>query len=475
MGRKQRSKGTGTIYKRGGSGPWIACYWDHKGKRKEHSCRTTDRQAAERILNKLVADVALRRDFVIDPIEDDYAAAGRRPLAEHVDEYLAYCANLGQDARHISQKRGHLSELLNAIGATRLSHLNADALARHLSTLVDGGLSARTVNYVRQTCVAFGNWCVKTGRLANNQLRIVPKRDEARDRRRVRRPLTDAELAGLVEVSKERGRDAWYLAAALAGLRKGDLQRLTWADVNFAEATVTIRGGKARRIDVIPMHEQLAESLQRRYRAQPALPTARVWPDTVTDLTRMKDFLRAGIARKVDVLDSKGKPVIIKNRLGERVKTKIVVEDSEGRVIDLHAMRTTLGTNLARAGVAPQVAQRIMRHGDYKTTLKHYTVLGLADTSAAVARLPSVSIAGRDAIAATGTDGTLQKQPQLYSQQLGREKGKTGAIQRDELSSVQAIAKSENSRKSPGNTQESAGNSRKRAKGFEPSTFSLEG
>ncbi len=475
MGRQQRSKGTGTIYKRGGSGPWIACYWDHKGKRREHSCRTTDRQAAERILNKFVADVALRRDLVIDPVEDDIATAGRRPLFQHVDEYLAYCRNLAQDPRHIDQKRGHLDRLITFLGASRLCHLNADALARHLSTLADQGLSARSVNYVRQTAVAFGNWCVKTGRLANNQLRIVPKRDESRDRRRVRRPLTDSELARLVEVSRERGRDAWYLAAALAGLRKGDLQRLTWADVNFSENTLTIRGGKARRIDVIPMHEQLSDALQRRLKANPALPTARVWPDTVTDLTRMKDFLRAGIARRVDVLDSKGKPVIIKNRLGQRVKTRIVVEDQEGRVIDLHAMRTTLGTNLARAGVAPQIAQRIMRHGDYKTTLKHYTVLGLADTSAAVSRLPSISIPGRNAIAATGTDGKSQNQPQLYSQQLGREVGKSGAIQRDDEWQKQAACKSEKTRKSPGNTRETASDLRKRAKGFEPSTFSLEG
>jgi hypothetical protein len=54
--------------------------------------------------------------------------------------------------------------------------------------------------------------------------------------------------------------------------------------------------------------------------------------------------------------------------------TKVsVIPDAQGKVIDLHAMRTTLGTNLARAGVAPQVAREIMRHADYRTTLKHYT------------------------------------------------------------------------------------------------------
>ena len=53
-------------------------------------------------------------------------------------------------------------------------------------------------------------------------------------------------------------------------------------------------------------------------------------------------------------------------------------------MINLHALRTTLGPNLARAGVAPQLAQKIVRHADYRTTLKHYTVLGLVDTTRAI-------------------------------------------------------------------------------------------
>ena len=61
-------------------------------------------------------------------------------------------------------------------------------------------------------------------------LRIVPKQDELRDRRRVRRALTDGELSRLLEVAREHGREAWYLAALPAGLRKGDLQRRECGD-----------------------------------------------------------------------------------------------------------------------------------------------------------------------------------------------------------------------------------------------------
>lgn len=126
---------------------------------------------------------------------------------------------------------------------------------------------------------------------------------------------------------------------------------------------------------------------------------------------------------------------------------------SGGRVIDLHALRTTLGTQLARAGVTPQVAQRIMRHGDYRTTLKHYTVLGLTDTAAAIDRLPGIA-RERVAHAATGTtDSAPQALPsdtQLFCQQLERETGRNSAASRGELTHDSDRDRNEKPRHSPG-------------------------
>ena len=429
--KRQRSRGSGTLFKRNGNGPWIASWFDHTGKRKERSTRTTDKAAAERILAKHVADTALRRDGVVDASKDRYAIEGRKPLADHVADYIAHCRHAGQAPHHVDQKENHLRRLLNSTGATRLPELTVDTLERHLRAIRADDLSARTANFARQIAVAFVSWCVKTGRAESNPLAVVPKLDESKDRRRVRRPLTDAELARLLLVAEHRGRKAWYLAAVMAGLRKGDLQRLTWADVDFAEGTITVRNGKAKRLDVVPMHPQLAEELQRRRDDMLVLPMARVFPQTVTTLTVLKDFLRAGLANQEIVTDAGGEPVMIGKGKRRRPKTRIVTEDTEGRVIDLHAMRTTLGTKLARAGVAPQIAQRIMRHADYRTTLKHYTVLGLSDTAAAIMQLPTIQPDDRQAARATGTDhATPDSDPQLYSQQLERETMRNRAIRR---------------------------------------------
>jgi len=429
--RQRRAKGTGELFRNREGGPWIARWYTHDGKRPERSTRTTDRQAAERILAKYMADEALRRDGVIDADQDRYATEGRRLLSAHAAEYLAHCKRVGLDDEHIASKERHLGKITEAAGVTRLNELTPDTLERYLSTIKDAGKSARSVNFARQILVTFMAWAVKTGRVPANTLKVVPKQDETRDRRRVRRPLTDDELSRLLVVARERGREAWYLAAALAGLRKGDMQRLTWGDVNFSEGTLTLRHGKAKRIDVVPMHPQLAEALQRHRKAKPAMPTVRVWTDTVGNVTRVKDFLRAGIAKRVPVLDNEGRPVMVGEGENARPKTRISTEDDQGRVVDLHALRTTLGTQLARAGVAPQVAQKIMRHSDYTTTLRHYTVLGLHDTSAAVAKLPSIRTPEKQSQLATGTcDRPAQTRPPVVPPSK-REMGRSRATSRD--------------------------------------------
>ncbi|MCW5769166.1 MAG: site-specific integrase [Phycisphaeraceae bacterium] len=476
MARKGRSKGTGSLFRKGGRGSWIASWYGADGKRHEHSTKTTDRAAAERILQKFVADAALRRDGVIDARTDRIAIEGRKALADHVAAYLAHCRHAGQNGRHVDQKEEQLDRLMESSGATRLSDLTADAVERYLASVKDSGLSARSVNYARQTAVAFYSWCVRTGRADVNPLRVIPKQDESRDRRRVRRPLTNDEMARLLSVARERGREAWYLCAALAGLRKGDLQRLTWGDVDLNKGTITIRQGKAKREDVVPIHPQLADALQRRLKTFPAMPTTRVFSDTVTDTTRLKDFLRAGLARKVPVLDEDGKPITVGEGTRAKPKTRIVAEDDEGRVIDLHALRTTLGTQLARAGVAPQIAQRIMRHSDYKTTLRHYTVLGLTDTAGAMARLPGID-ASPTRERATGTLGKIaaDPDPQRYPQRLGRGNARNGAATRVHDADDTERTTNENPRESAGKDGIVRLGAGKRAKGFEPSTFSLEG
>lgn len=147
-------------------------------------------------------------------------------------------------------------------------------------------------------------------------------------------------------------------------VNEGSSSPSTVPGIDFQRGVIVIRYGKAHRVDEVPIHGELRIALRA---AGPGHPGAKVISAVVTNTTRQNDFERGNI-----------KP------------------DAEGRVADLHSLRISLGTRLAREGIAPQIARRIMRHSDYRTTLKHYTSLGLSDDAAALARIGGPSSKGTE-------------------------------------------------------------------------------
>jgi hypothetical protein len=71
-----------SVFKRKGVGSWLISYYDQAGRRKEKSSRTTDFRAAERIAQKIEADVALRRDGVVDARHERLTEENKKPLAQ---------------------------------------------------------------------------------------------------------------------------------------------------------------------------------------------------------------------------------------------------------------------------------------------------------------------------------------------------------------------------------------------------------
>jgi len=433
-GRRQRGKGQGTLFKRKQGGAWHMQWWDHDGKRREKSTGTTDKRTAERILAERVKHTALKRQGVVDPTENRLAQEARKPLADHIAEYVRHSERSDQARESVEAKRRHLQRVVDA-GASRLKDLTPEVIEDAMEALRNEGRSCRTANHLRDLAAGFASWCVKTGRLASNRIRNVPRLDERNDRRRVRRPLSEAELAALLKVGEERGRKLWYMMAALAGLRKGDLQRIQWKNIDFEEKTISIPDGKAKRTDVIPLHTQLAAELKSEHEKRRPHPNTKVFPHSVNNETQRKDFYRAGLARKEAVTDEAGNPVKTGKGRRRQQKFRYVCEDDQGRVIDLHALRTTLGTNLARCGVPPQLAQKIMRHSDYRTTQQHYTVLGLDDTSRAMEKVPGVNTpegkSGADGAEAEDADRTGANPLQQLCQQFEHETTQSDAIKRD--------------------------------------------
>lgn len=366
----------GTVYKRKGRGGkplrnYSIAYFDQSGKRVTESAGTSDKRAATRILAEKEAQVALIVSGAVDPLHERYRTEATKSAQAHLDDYLEACRTR-QAGHALKQKTRHLRWLLEATGALKLTDILPDVVDAQLGMLVEQGKAARTLNLKLECASAFLNWCVRNGRIRSNPLRIIPKRNEVVDRRRERRALTEKEVEALLDVARAQAQETaqaalrplWYTFALLAGLRRGDMERLTWGAVDLDAGTLTIRGGKAkRRVDKLPLHPELTAEI-RRVKPTDVLPSARVFPAPVSNATRKKDFLDAGI------------PLV--NEHGEHA--------------DLHSLRVTFGTRLALNGVLPAVHQRLMRHSTIELTMRYYTKLNLDDLQAhGIEKLPGLA------------------------------------------------------------------------------------
>jgi integrase len=154
-----------------------------------------------------------------------------------------------------------------------------------------------------------------------------------------------------------------YLVLVQTGLRVGELAQILVRDVRIDDQACRIdlpaKVGKNRREAVIPLRRDLVDALRPRLEGKP--PTAVVFDEPSSLIARFNaDCKRAGIPKR----------------------------DERDRTLDIHSLRKTFNTWLAKAGVAPRVAQELMRHQHIELTMGVYTDPALFDLAAAVEALP---------------------------------------------------------------------------------------
>jgi integrase len=221
----------------------------------------------------------------------------------------------------------------------------------------------------------------------------MPKANLKADPRRPRRALTEEEFTRLVEAARNAparpeskrsiqegaksrrpeqrlsgpDRADLYLVLVYTGLRINELTDLQVSSVRLDAAKPgidlpAVPGSKRREDRFIPLRADLVGLL--RPRVEGRAPTDRVF-DVPADLIKRfnADCKRAGIPKR----------------------------DERRRTVDIHSLRMTFNTWLAKAGVAPRIAQELMRHSDIALTTQVYTDPALFDLVTAVEALPPVA------------------------------------------------------------------------------------
>lgn len=347
------------------------------GKRIQRSLGTADKRVAMAKAVEIVAREERRGAGLWSDVHD----AAARPIREHVSDFLAVLRARGNSAKHLSQRERVLNAMIEATRAGHVSDIEGATVARWLGRLADGDISITTRNAHLSACKQFTRWLVADRRAPHDPLLLLKPGNRDTDRRLVRRALTRAEVASLLEAA-ERGalearshqrlsetfherllargktRALVYEVALRTGLRRSETAALQWRDLDLSrepEFTVRASESKARREVTLPLDERVAMRL-REYKPRAVLPKARVFPSVPNTKTFYSDLARAGLDK------------------GEA-----------DRRVDFHSLRHTFVTRLAEKGVHPKVAQTLARHSTMELTMAYYTDLRLLDLRGALA------------------------------------------------------------------------------------------
>jgi len=356
-------------------------------------------------------------------------------------------------ASHCIKTERAIKALLADLKAVFLKDVKPSGIDSYMARLQDEGLAGRTVNAPLIAIKSLLNWAVSTRRILYNPVNCVKKVSE-HDKKRRRRALTEEEISRLITAALDGPRrralrryqnrprhDGTYKAVTIplpvqvrlasegrnnvlayrlmleTGLRRGEAQALTWADVDWAACTLTTCptwiGNKNGKRETLPLTAGLMDALKRRKAEVNPADSDRVVSITDRTLDHLNDDLVAiGLAKRVP-LNKKGDPIPMDAHGMPVTKPATWVidkRDAAGQTLDLHALRHTFGTRVgATKNIDPKTVQTLMRHSDPRMTFGVYVHSDKGRLKDAVAALPELKSAiPKDDVASaaikTGTD-----------------------------------------------------------------------
>ncbi|MEK7270549.1 MAG: site-specific integrase [Planctomycetota bacterium] len=349
---------------------WRLRWFDKSGVRHEAS-GYKDKGASRVLLAQKEKEQSLSDAGFATP---EQRQIGKATLEEHIADYIEAQRADGRGRRHIKEVDGALKKMRETNGWHRLVDITPASVNRFLGTLKGkfGKEKAgpKTRNNNRQWIRGFVRWCLRTGRMLQDPLASIRPEDPRGDIRVERRALSSEEANRLIEKTEQCEGDGFERAviwsvALEAGLRVGEIRELRWADfLDGAEPVLILRGTTTKngKTEHQPIREVLAERLRRLGALRPGAPLASIFQRKF--FWKLPKLLRADLAQ-----------------------AKISSKDDQGRRVDVHALRHTYITALARGGAPLAIVQRLARHSSPVLTARVYVHLGLADKRQALSVL----------------------------------------------------------------------------------------
>lgn len=335
---------------------------------------TEERSTSRTLLRRLQTEEDAKRANGADRYYD----SRRTPLTDLLIEYEGYLKAKANTKGHVADTIRSCRKMLSETKATTIDGLDGQRVLRILATWrsrKEKPLSVSTSNHYLIAIKGFSRWLWLERKSPDDPLASLKRLNAEANRKRVRRPLTLAEVQRLTSIDKAanpivyRGRD-WrltasdrcllYLTAIYTGLRVKELRSLSKSSFDFEQGTLTLEASntKNRKRETLPLHPILIAKLKPYVET---LPTSVLWAGSWNEKGRAGKFFQRDLKR-----------------------AGIPYRDESGRVADFHSLRHTFITSLAKAGVHPSKAQRLARHSTINLTMNVYTSLEIDDLRSAL-------------------------------------------------------------------------------------------
>ena len=170
-------------------GNWYFRFVDEHGNKVERK-GCLDRRVTLEMARAAEAETARSRAGLVDPRLELMAKEARRPISQHVAEFLDGMRAHDRDAKHVGQTESAIGRVLDLAGIGRVGDLTPSAVLRAVAVIRDEGLSARTANLHIASVKALGRWLWRDGCIPADPLAGLSLLNQATDQRHVRRALT---------------------------------------------------------------------------------------------------------------------------------------------------------------------------------------------------------------------------------------------------------------------------------------------
>jgi integrase len=199
-----------------------------EGRRLVRERAGKNRKVAERALTKVQGQVD----------EGSFEPVKRTRFDVWADEWIA---GLELDPSTVHSYRSTVAYAKRAFGHQVVRTIGTGDVKRMLELLRGEGLSDSTrAKHLRVLGACFES-AIIAGHASRNPVRLIPKGERPRARRRESAYFTNDELPPLFGKLDESAYRLLMLAALKTGMRQGELVALTWGDVDLTDAVIRVR------------------------------------------------------------------------------------------------------------------------------------------------------------------------------------------------------------------------------------------